>query len=155
MVRTHLGGVMARAKGFGYPRTLTAGAAVLAVLLLTGAQSSCESRSSTNRSESNVRAESDVRAESSGDVRYGVTSSAQISTVTFVDSDGRMTSDVTVDGRSWRGVGPSEHGTVKVFATTSEDGATIECTVTIRGKVVQRATAKGDKGTIVVCETTY
>lgn len=140
--------------------TLTAGAALVAALVLTGAQSSCENRSSNGsgsnvRIDSNVQVDSNDRAGSSSEVGYKVTSSAQISTVTFVDGDGKMTSDISVDGRSWSGAGPSEHGRVKVFATTSRDGARIECSITIRGKVVQRASAQGSKGTQVVCEATY
>jgi hypothetical protein len=160
VVAAQLGGVMGRVKGLGYSRTLTSGAALVAVLVLTGAQSSCENRSSSGgdsnvRVDSNVQVDSNNGAGSSSEVGYRVTSSAQISTVTFVDGDGKMTSDINVDGRSWRGAGPSEHGTVKVFATTSRDGARIECSITIRGKVVQRASAEGSKGTQVVCEATY
>jgi hypothetical protein len=153
VVAAHLGGVMARVKGFHRSRTVTLGVALVAVVVLTGAQRSCESSSS--QSESNVKVESDDQAASSSDVRYRVTSSSQISTVTFVDTDGRMTSDVSVNGRAWSGVGPTRRGTVKVFATSSRDGARIECTVTIHGKVVQRASAQGPEGTMVVCEATY
>lgn len=130
----------------GGSRTVTMTAAGLAVVLLTGAQSSCESRRQQN---SSSKAEVSVSV-----VEYSVTSDARIDSITFVDANGRTVTRSNV-GRSWSGSGPSEHGTVMISATTGDGSSMITCSVKVRGKVVQRSSAVGGGSTTVVCKTTY
>ncbi len=137
----------------------TTGAAVLAVLLLTGAQSSCQQRSqsgSSVRSESTVESNSDSSSGSSsrGGVRYSVTSDARIQSVTFVDRQGKKTTKTPL-GSSWHGTGPASHGYVMISATTGSGSTMIKCSVTVNGKVVQRASAVGGGSTTVVCAFSY
>ena len=124
-------------------RTLASVLALAAIVALTGAESSCKARS-TNRSSS----------QSVSVVVYSVSSNARIDTVSFIGDDGRTHSDTSVS-RSWSADGPGKRGAVSVSATTSRDGAWIKCTVTVRGKVVQEASAQGNAGTRVVCESSY
>ncbi|MDN5797853.1 MAG: hypothetical protein L0H79_19195 [Intrasporangium sp.] len=128
-------------------RTLASVLAVLALVALTGAQSSCRER--TDRSTDN---RSSGRSTSS--VVYSVSSNAGIETVSFIGTDGRTKTDTDV-GRSWSGRGPAKHGTVRVSATTSRDGAWIKCVVKVKGRVAQEASAQGGAGSRVVCETSY
>ncbi len=131
-------------------RTLVSILAIAAIVALTGAQSSCRERS-TSFSESRSSAQS---GGSSSVVKYSVSSNASIESVSFIGDDGRTKSDSSV-GRSWSAQGPAKHGTVRVSATTSRDGAWIKCSVTVKGEVVQQASAQGGAGTRVVCETSY
>ena len=128
-------------------------AATVAVVALTGAQKSCQT---TTRSESST-----VKVESSADsngksavVVYSVTSDARIKSVTFLDADGKKVTRTNV-GSSWSGSGPSEHGTVLISATTGDGSSMIRCSVTVHGKVVQRASAVGGGSTTVVCRASY
>lgn len=130
----------------GRSRTVTMAAAGVAVVLLTGAQSSCESRrqqGSTTNSQVSVSV-----------VEYSVTSDARIDKVTFVDENGKTVTRSNV-GRSWSGSGPAKHGTVMISATTGTGSSMIKCSVKVRGTVVQRASAVGGGSTTVVCKTTY
>lgn len=128
-------------------------AATVAVVALSGAQKSCQT---TTRSESST-----VKVESSADsngkssvVVYSVTSDARIKSVTFLDADGKKVTRTNV-GSSWSGSGPSEHGTVLISATTGDGSSMIRCSVTVHGKVVQRASAVGGGSTTVVCRASY
>lgn len=141
-------------------RIITTIAAVVAVVALTGAQSSCEAQrnehASSKAKESNSQVEdSDSQANVNVSVvEYSVTSDARIETITFLDEDGEMVTKTNV-GRSWSGTGPADHGTVLISATTGDGSSMIKCSVRVRGEVVQRASAVGGGDTTVVCRTTY
>ncbi|WP_347354017.1 hypothetical protein [Intrasporangium sp.] len=132
------------ASSTGPSRTLASALAVLAIVVLTGAQSSCRERASSDR----------ASPEPSGSVVYSVASNAGIETVSFIGSDGRTKTDTNV-GRSWSGRGPAKHGVVRVSATTSRDDAWIKCSVEVEGRITQQASAQGTSGSRVVCETRY
>lgn len=141
-------------------RIITTIAAVLAVVALTGAESSCEAQknehSSSKAKQSNSQLEdsnSNVNVNVSV-VEYSVTSDARIETITFLDEDGDMVTKSNV-GRSWSGTGPAGHGTVMISATTGDGSSMIKCSVRVRGEVVQRASAVGGGATTVVCKTSY
>ena len=141
-------------------RIMTTIAAVVAVVALAGAQSSCEAQ--RNQHSSSKAKESNSQVEDSGSnvnvnvsvVEYSVTSDAQIETITFLDEDGDMVTKTNV-GRSWSGTGPADHGTVLISATTGDGSSMIKCSVRVRGEVVQRASAVGGGDTTVVCRTSY
>lgn len=146
-------------------RFRTTGAAVLAVLLLTGAQSSCEQRRQSAQSDTTVRSESRVESSSDGSsagdsgtsrsgVHYSVSSDARLRSVTYVDRRGKKTTRAPW-GRSWTGSGPASHGYVMVSATAGSGSTMIKCSVTVNGKVVQRASAVGGGSTTVVCAFSY
>lgn len=137
------------------------------MLLLTGAQSSCEQRtasSSSNGSESRVESRVESSAGSSGGsgssassssrVKYSVTSDARLKSVTFIDRGGNKTTRTFV-GSSWSGTGPSSHGTVMVSATAGSGSTMLKCSITVKGRVVQQASAVGGGSTTVVCTATY
>ena len=148
-------------------RIITTIAAVLAVVALTGAQSSCEAQrakyesSKAKKSNSQVQdsksqvedSNSNAKVESSV-VEYSVTSDATIESITYLDEDGNMVTKSNV-GRSWSGTGPADHGTVLIQATTGNGSSMIKCMVRVRGQVVQRASAVGGGDTTVVCKTSY
>lgn len=141
-------------------RIITTIAAVLAVVALTGAQSSCEAQraehANSKAKESNAQVEdsnSNVKVEASV-VEYSVTSDARIETITYLDEDGDMVTKANV-GRSWSGTGPAGHGTVMISATTGDGSSMIKCSVRVHGQVVQRASAVGGGETTVVCKTSY
>ena len=143
-------------------RIITTIAAVLAVVALTGAQSSCEAQrnqySSSKAKQSNSQVE-DSNSNSNVNVNvsvveYSVTSDARIETITFLDEDGDMVTKSNV-GRSWSGIGPAGHGTVMISATTGDGSSMIKCSVRVHGEVVQRASAVGGGDTTVVCKTSY
>jgi hypothetical protein len=160
---------MGNAAGRAPSKLRTLGAGVLAVLILTGAQSSCEQQRAERRarieagSESNSESELKSKSESksqdgsggtASSVVYIVTSDANIKSVTFVDGRGRTVTKTNV-GHSWRGTGPAAHGTVLVSATTGQGSSMIKCSVRVHGTVVQRASAVGGGSTTVVCSTSY
>jgi hypothetical protein len=118
--------------------------AIAAIVTLTGAESSCKARTSSRASNNS----------SVSVVVYSVSSNARITSVTFIDDNGKTRTDSSV-GRSWSGGGPAEHGRVLVSATTSRDDAWIKCSVEIGDKVIQKSSAQGRKGTRVVCDVTY
>jgi hypothetical protein len=141
-------------------RIITTIAAVVAVVALTGAQTSCEAQraqhANSRANDSNSKAEepdSEVKVEASV-VEYSVTSDARIETITYLDEDGDMVTKSNV-GRSWSGTGPADHGTVLISATTGDGSSMIKCSVRVRGEVVQRASAVGGGDTTVVCKTSY
>jgi|SoiMethySBSTD1v2_1073268.scaffolds.fasta_scaffold921372_1 hypothetical protein len=143
-------------------RIITTIAAALAVVALTGAQSSCEAQrnqySSSKAKQSNSQVE-DSNSNSNVNVNvsvveYSVTSDARIETITFLDEDGDMVTKSNV-GRSWSGTGPAGHGTVMISATTGDGSSMIKCSVRVHGEVVQRASAVGGGDTTVVCKTSY
>lgn len=160
---------MGNVAGRAPSRLRTLGAGVLAVLILTGAQSSCEQQRAERRarieaesgSKSEIKSESKAESKaqsgsggSASSVVYVVTSDANIKSVTFVDGRGRTVTKTNV-GQSWRGTGPAEHGTVLVSATTGQGSSMIKCSVRVHGTVVQRASAVGGGSTTVVCSTSY
>ena len=159
-------------------RIITTVAAVVAVVALTGAQSSCEEQrnrysSSGNSADSGSQDNEDSGSQDNGDsgsqdngdsgsevnvnvsvVEYSVTSDARIETITYLDEDGDLVTKSNV-GRSWSGTGPADHGTVLISATTGDGSSMIKCSVRVRGEVVQRASAVGGGETTVVCKTSY
>jgi hypothetical protein len=152
------------------PRIITTVAAVVTVVALTGAQSSCEAQrnqysSSRDNVDSGSQDNGDSGSRDNGDsgsevnvnvsvVEYSVSSDARIETVTYLDEDGDLVTESNV-GRSWSGTGPAGHGTVLISATTGDGSSMIKCLVRVRGEVVQRASAVGGGDTTVVCRTTY
>ena len=141
-------------------RIITTIGALVAVVALTGAQTSCEAErakhASARAQQSNSQIEdsnSDVKVEVSV-VEYSVTSDATIESITYLNEDGDMVTKSNV-GRSWSGTGPADHGTVLISATTGDGSSMIKCTVRVRGEVVQRASAVGGGDTTVVCRTSY
>jgi hypothetical protein len=132
-------------------------AATLAVVALTGAQKSCQTTARSGSATAKVESTAESTAESNGKssaVVYSVTSDARIKSVTFLDTDGNKVTRTNV-GSSWSGSGPSEHGTVLISATTGDGSSMIRCSVKVRGKVVQRASAVGGGSTTVVCRASY
>jgi hypothetical protein len=138
----------------------------LAVLVLTGAQSSCEQQRSSSGSRIQLKSESRADSSSGGSggsagssssvsiVQYSVSSDASIRSITYVDRHGHKVTKTNV-GNSWSGTGPASHGSILVSATTGSGSSMIRCTVRVHGKVVQRASAVGGGSTTVVCATSY
>jgi hypothetical protein len=133
-------------------------AALGAVVVLTGAQSSCDyqrSSASAKAGSNGVSAEAKAdngTSSSSASVKYSVSSDASIQSVVFINTDGKQETRSDV-GHSWNGTGP-HHGRVMVKAT-SGDGSWIKCSVKAQNKVVQRASATGGGSMTVVCDVTY
>ena len=139
---------MGRATASSNVRVVTTAAAVIAVVVLTGAQKSCEvSQRASSRSGS-----ASVSAQQTSSVRYSVTSDASIRSVTYVNADGDRVTRTDV-GSSWNGSGPGS-GRVMVQATLGSDGSWIRCSVKSKNKVVQRASATGGGSVTVVCDVT-
>lgn len=132
-------------------RAAAVGAAVVSAVLLTGAQSSCELRTESHTNSSSQARSGTTITGSSSRVHYKVSSDANIKSVTYIDSDGKRITRTDV-GRSWFGTGTASGGVVMVSATTGTGGSTISCTMSMSGKVVQRATAMGGASTTVVCK---
>ena len=128
-------------------------AVAVAVVALTGAQKSCQTSTQSRSSTAKVESTADSNGKSSA-VVYSVTSDARIKSVSYLDADGNMVTRTDV-GSSWSSSGPSDHGTVLISATTSDGSSMIKCSVKVRGKVVQRASAVGDGSTTVVCRSSY
>lgn len=131
----------------------------LAVVTLTGAQKSCKVEQRVDQGSGSVEqtVEADDSAGSSDEssvVVYSVTSDARIKSVTYLNTNGKKVTRTDV-GRSWSGNGPADHGTVLISATTGDGSSMIKCSVKVRGKVVQRASAVGGGSTTVVCQTSY
>ena len=147
---------MGRAADNRTARVVTTAAAVIAVVVLTGAQKSCEVHSSTSSGKSSSRARSDSGSNESSaraatSVRYSVTSDASIRSVTYLNGDGDRVTRTDV-GSSWSGSGPGS-GRVMVQATLG-DGSWIKCSVKADNKVVQRASASGGGSLTVMCDAT-
>lgn len=137
-------------------RVITTAAAVIAVVVLTGAQKSCETHRSSSTSGSNAGSNAGSNsssAKSASSVRYSVTSDASIRSVTYINGSGDKVTRTNV-GRTWSGSGPGD-GRVMVQATLSGDGSWIKCSVKANNKVVQRASASGGGSVTVVCDATY
>jgi hypothetical protein len=83
-----------------------------------------------------------------------VTSDARLKSVTFIDRRGNKTTRTLV-GSTWSGTGPSTHGTVMVSATAGSDSTMVKCSITVKGKIVQRASAVGGGSMTVVCAASY
>jgi hypothetical protein len=139
-------------------RVVTTAAAVIAAVVLTGAQKSCDTQLSSSTSGSKAsskassKADTNASSASTSSVRYSVTSDASIRSVTYINSDGDKVTRSNV-GRTWSGSGPGG-GRVMVQATLG-DGSWIKCSVKANNKVVQRASATGGGSVTVVCDTTY
>ncbi|MGW5242205.1 hypothetical protein ACWEOW_25025 [Monashia sp. NPDC004114] len=141
-------------------RVITTAAAVIAVVVLTGAQKSCDTHRSGGTSGSNQGSGSGSKARSSSSsaksassVRYSVTSDASIKSVTYINGNGDKVTRTNV-GRTWSGSAPGD-GRVMVQATLSSDGSWIKCSVKADNKVVQRASASGGGSVTVVCDATF
>lgn len=129
-------------------RGVVVAAAAAAAVLLTGAQGGCQSRA-----DSGVASGDTALAVAEGPrVTYVVSADAPISSVSYVDSEGAVSTDTNV-GDGWTGSArmPTSATEAKISAVPGPGTTTIRCDISSGGAVIVSASSVGNPPARVSC----
>jgi hypothetical protein len=133
---------------------LLVGLALIAAVVLTAVQSSCQNRATTEGAETpppaSLPSSSQLKASDGARVTYSVTADGQIASVSYTNGEGDIATDTAV-GRGWTGSArmPNPVTQVQLTAVAGTGTNELRCAISAGGRVVQESKAVGTP--TVVC----